>query len=134
MEHRKLPKNWMVNSRQTRLLYQRILELASIFPNDTVYDLYCGVGSISIFLARQAKQVIGIEYVESSVAAARNNAEHNGISNVSFLAGDMKDLLVNELFATRGAPDVVITDAPQGLSDPGNLRGATDSIRQLQSA
>jgi 23S rRNA (uracil1939-C5)-methyltransferase len=104
---------FQVNSHQTRLLYERILEFADLGPKDVAYDLYCGVGSISLFLASQAKKVIGIEYVESSIQSARQNALDNGLGNLEFFAGDMKDLLVPGIFETHGAPDVVVTDPPR---------------------
>jgi len=84
-----------------------------------VVDLYTGTGTIALFVARQAKHVVGIEYVEPAVVDARINAEVNGIQHVDFLAGDMKNLLTADLFARYGRPDVVITDPPRaGMDEP----------------
>ena len=77
------------------------------------YDLYTGTGTIANFVAKKAKQDVGVEYVEDAVIDAKNNSEFNGISNTLFYAGDMKDVL-NEAFITKhGKPDVIITDPPR---------------------
>jgi 23S rRNA (uracil1939-C5)-methyltransferase len=109
---------FQVNSRQTRLLYERILEFAGLAAAETVYDLYCGVGSISLFLAANARKVIGIEYVESSIQSARRNSQTNGLENLEFFSGDMKDLLTPAFFQEHGAPAVVVTDPPRAGMHP----------------
>jgi 23S rRNA (uracil1939-C5)-methyltransferase len=83
-----------------------------------VYDLYTGAGAIALFVARQARQVTGVEYVPEAVEDARRNAERNHISNVSFHAGDMKDILCAEFIQAHGAPDVVILDPPRAGIHP----------------
>jgi 23S rRNA (uracil1939-C5)-methyltransferase len=78
-----------------------------------VYDLYTGVGSIANFVARNAKSVIGIESVEAAIEDAKVNAGLNNITNTHFYAGDMKDVLNDELIAKHGKADVIITDPPR---------------------
>jgi 23S rRNA (uracil1939-C5)-methyltransferase len=107
------PSFFQTNSYQTLALYRKVRELAQLTGSEKVYDLYTGTGTIGLFLAPHAKEVIGIEYVEEAVADAAKNAERNGISNAKFFAGDMKDVLSSEFVATHGRPDVVITDPPR---------------------
>ena len=93
--------------------------MAGLTGNELVYDLYTGTGTIALFVARQARYVVGIEYVEAAVADAHVNAEVNGITNAAFFAGDMKLLLTDEFFTQHGRPDVVITDPPRaGMDEP----------------
>ena len=104
---------FQTNSRQALELYKLTRDFAGLTGEELVYDLYTGTGSIAQFVAARARQVIGVEYVEAAVEDARKNAERNGISNCSFFAGDMKDLLNDDFLATHGRPDVVITDPPR---------------------
>ena len=83
-----------------------------------IYDLYTGTGTIANFVARQARQVIGIEYVPEAIEDAKINSEINGISNTLFYAGDMKDILTDEFIAEHGRPDVIITDPPRAGMHP----------------
>ena len=78
-----------------------------------VYDLYTGTGTIANFVARQARQVIGIEYVPEAIEDAKVNSEINKIDNTLFFAGDMKDILTNDFIAEHGRPDIIITDPPR---------------------
>ena len=78
-----------------------------------VYDLYTGTGTIANFVARQARQVIGIEYVPEAIEDAKVNSSINGIQNTLFFAGDMKDILNDDFVAKYGRPDVIITDPPR---------------------
>ena len=78
-----------------------------------VYDLYTGTGTIANFVARQAREVIGIEYVPEAIEDAKVNSQLNGITNTKFFAGDMKDLLTEEFIAKHGRPDIIITDPPR---------------------
>ena len=96
--------------------------MAGLTGEELVYDLYTGTGTIALFVAKQARYVVGIEYVESAVADARQNAEVNGIGNASFHAGDMKNLLTEAFFAQHGHPDVVITDPPRAGMDEAVVR------------
>ncbi len=83
-----------------------------------VYDLYTGTGTIANFVARQAKQVIGIEYVPEAIEDAKVNSQINGITNTLFFAGDMKDILTDQFIAEHGRPDVIITDPPRAGMHP----------------
>lgn len=78
-----------------------------------VYDLYTGTGTIAQFVAKQARQVIGIEYVAEAIEDAKTNAALNGLSNTRFYAGDMKDILTPDFVAAHGRPDIIITDPPR---------------------
>lgn len=104
---------YQTNSPQAYRLYSYAAQFADIQPTDVVYDLYTGTGTIALFLARMCQRVVGIEYVEDSIIAARENAEKNGISNCEFFAGDMAKVLTPEFVAQHGQPDVVITDPPR---------------------
>ena len=83
-----------------------------------VYDLYTGTGTIANFVARQARQVIGIEYVPEAIEDAKINSEINGINNTLFYAGDMKDILTDDFIKEHGRPDVIITDPPRAGMHP----------------
>ena len=78
-----------------------------------VYDLYTGTGTIANFVARQARRVIGIEYVPEAIEDAKVNSQLNGITNTTFFAGDMKDILTEEFIGQHGRPDIIITDPPR---------------------
>lgn len=108
------PKSFFqTNAKQAYELYKVVRELAKINPTDLVYDLYTGTGTIANFIARSAKKVVGLEYVEEAIADAKINAELNGIENSTFFAGDMKDLLTEDFFVQHGKPNVIITDPPR---------------------
>ena len=83
-----------------------------------MYDLYTGTGTIAQFVAKGAKEVIGIEYVDAAIADAKLNAEANAIDNCTFFAGDMKKILSEEFVAQNGEPDVIITDPPRNGMEP----------------
>ena len=83
-----------------------------------VYDLYTGTGTIANFVAKKARQVIGIEYVPEAMEDAKINSEVNGITNTLFFAGDMKDILTDDFIAEHGRPDVIITDPPRAGMHP----------------
>ncbi|GAB3902118.1 23S rRNA (uracil(1939)-C(5))-methyltransferase RlmD [Larkinella knui] len=108
---------YQTNALQAFELYKITRDWAGLTGSERVYDLYTGTGTIGLFVARKARQVIGIEYVESAVEDARVNASINGIANATFLAGDMGALLTPALFNTYGQPDVVITDPPRAGMD-----------------
>lgn len=108
------PKSFFqTNSAQALNLYRITREFAQLTGQETVYDLYTGTGTIANFVAHQAKNVVGIEYVPEAIEDAVVNSTLNNINNTTFMAGDMKDLLTDELFAEHGAPDVIITDPPR---------------------
>lgn len=108
------PKSFFqTNSGQTLTLYRLAKDLAGLTGSETVYDLYTGTGTIAQFVASKAAKVVGIEYVKEAIDDARINASLNNIGNCVFYAGDMKDLLTEELFNREGRPDVIITDPPR---------------------
>lgn len=109
---------YQTNSAQAYNLYKRTRELAGLTGRETVYDLYTGTGTIANFVARQARQVVGIEYVPEAIEDAKVNSEINGIGNTVFYAGDMKDVLNEEFIRRHGHPDVVITDPPRAGMHP----------------
>lgn len=113
------PKSfYQTNTEQAYHLYSVVRELASINKDSLVYDLYTGTGTIANFVARQAKQVIGIEYVPEAIEDAKVNADLNKIENTLFYAGDMKDILNDDFIAHHGRPDVIITDPPRAGMHP----------------
>lgn len=108
------PKSfYQTNSEQAYNLYKITREFAGLTGNELVYDLYTGTGTIANFVSRQARQVIGIEYVPEAIEDAKVNAEINGIDNTLFFAGDMKDMLTQDFINEYGRPDVIITDPPR---------------------
>ena len=108
------PKSfYQTNSEQAYHLYKIARDFAGLTGNELVYDLYTGTGTIANFVSRQARQVIGIEYVPEAIEDAKVNAEINGIDNTLFFAGDMKDMLTQEFINEYGRPDVIITDPPR---------------------
>jgi 23S rRNA (uracil1939-C5)-methyltransferase len=109
---------YQTNSEQAYELYKITREFAQLKGNERVYDLYTGAGTIANFIARQVKEVIGIEYVPSAIEDAKINAQLNGITNTKFFAGDMKDVLTADFFKEHGPADVVITDPPRAGMHP----------------
>ncbi len=108
------PKSfYQTNSRQAYRLYSAVRDLARLDGSQLVYDLYTGTGTIANFVARQAKKVVGIEYVPEAIEDAKLNSEVNGIDNTLFYAGDMKDVLNADFIAEHGVPDVMIVDPPR---------------------
>ncbi len=108
------PKSfYQTNTEQAYELYKVARDFAGLTGEELVYDLYTGTGTIANFVARQARLVIGIEYVPEAIEDAKVNSEINGIANTLFYAGDMKDILNKEFIETHGRPDVIITDPPR---------------------
>ena len=108
------PKSfYQTNTEQAYELYKVARDFAGLTGDELVYDLYTGTGTIANFVARQAKQVIGIEYVPEAIEDAKVNSKINGIENTLFFAGDMKDILNDDFVSTYGKPDVIITDPPR---------------------
>jgi 23S rRNA (uracil1939-C5)-methyltransferase len=104
---------YQTNTEQAYELYKVARDFAALTGNELVYDLYTGTGTIANFVARQARQVIGIEYVPEAIEDAKVNSEINGIQNTLFYAGDMKDVLNDAFLREHGQPDVIITDPPR---------------------
>ncbi|MEM6843629.1 MAG: 23S rRNA (uracil(1939)-C(5))-methyltransferase RlmD [Bacteroidota bacterium] len=104
---------YQTNSRQAYQLYRITRDFAQLMGEEIVYDLYSGTGTIANFIASQAKRVVGIEYVTAATEDAKVNSQINNISNTSFFAGDMRELLNPDFLKQQGQPDVVITDPPR---------------------
>ncbi|WP_432711088.1 23S rRNA (uracil(1939)-C(5))-methyltransferase RlmD [Pedobacter sp.] len=104
---------YQTNSAQAHELYKITREFAGFKGDELVYDLYTGAGTIANFVARNVKQVVGIEYVPTAIEDAKFNSAMNNIDNTIFYAGDMKDILTADFIAEHGKPDVVITDPPR---------------------
>jgi len=108
------PKSfYQTNSKQAYELYKITREFADLKGDELVYDLYTGAGTIANFVAKSAREVVGVEYVPSAIEDAKINSEINGVHNTKFYAGDMKDVLTADFVAAHGRPDVVITDPPR---------------------
>lgn len=103
---------YQVNASQTAVLYQQILQLAKLQVHERVFDLYCGIGSITLCLSQVAHEVVGIESVPEAIADARLNAERNHIGNVTFHAGKVEALL-DDLYAEGAPADLVVLDPPR---------------------
>jgi 23S rRNA (uracil1939-C5)-methyltransferase len=113
------PKSFFqTNSAQALNLYKITRDFAGLTGKELVYDLYCGTGSISLFVARNAAKVFGIESVPQAIEDAKENAKNNGISNVEFTVGDMRFELNDTFVSKTGKPDVVITDPPRAGMHP----------------
>lgn len=108
------PKSfYQTNAKQAYELYKITRDFANLSTEDIVYDLYTGTGTIALFVAKEAKKVIGVEYVEAAIEDAKKNADFNKIENTQFYAGDMKDVLNDEFIKNNGQPDVIILDPPR---------------------
>ena len=108
------PKSfYQTNTEQAYELYKVARNFAALTGDELVYDLYTGTGTIANFVARQARQVVGIEYVPEAIEDAKVNAALNGLDNTLFDAGDMKDILTTGFIERHGKPDVIITDPPR---------------------
>lgn len=108
------PKSfYQTNTEQAYELYKVARQFAGLTGSELVYDLFTGTGTIANFVAHQARQVIGIEYVPEAIEDAKENARINGLDNTLFYAGDMKDILNRDFIDRHGRPDVIITDPPR---------------------
>ncbi|OYD41753.1 23S rRNA (uracil(1939)-C(5))-methyltransferase RlmD [Sphingobacterium cellulitidis] len=113
------PKSfYQTNSKQAYELYKITREFADLKGDELVYDLYTGAGTIANFVARSAREVIGVEYVPTAIEDAKINSQTNNIHNTKFYAGDMKDVLTKDFIQEHGKPDVVITDPPRAGMHP----------------
>ena len=108
------PKSFFqTNTKQARKIIQVTREFAELTGNEIVYDLYCGTGSIGIFVSEKAKKIIGVEMIAAAIEDAKENAALNNLSAAEFFAGDVIDICNDEFFAAHGRPDVIITDPPR---------------------
>ena len=121
---------YQVNPRQTARLYEKALEYADLNGNEIVWDLYCGIGTISLFLARQAKQVYGVEIVPQAIEDARRNAALNGITNAEFFVGAAEDVMPAKYQESNGTmhADVIVVDPPRKGCDQSLL----DTVADMQ--
>lgn len=108
------PKSFFqTNTKQAEQLYTITRDFAGLTGNEVVYDLYCGTGSIGIFLSKGAKKIIGVEVIEEAIIDARENAAINNITHAEFFTGDVIKICNDDFFAFHGRPDVIITDPPR---------------------
>ena len=104
---------YQTNSDQAYELYKIVREVSELSSSDIVYDLYTGTGTIALFIAKNAKKIVGIEAVPDAIIAAKENAINNKIKNVDFFVGDMKSVFNNDFIKANGNPDVIIADPPR---------------------
>ena len=108
------PKSFFqTNTEQAEKLYQVTRSFAELTGNEILYDLYCGTGSIGIFLSKQAKKIIGVESIGGAVQDAKENADLNNIMHAEFFEGDVINVCTDVFFAEHGKPDLIITDPPR---------------------
>jgi len=108
------PKSFFqTNTKQGEQLYKVTRDFAELSGSETVYDLYCGTGSIGIFVSKKAKKIIGVEMVAAAIEDAKENAALNGLTDMAFFAGDVIDVCNDNFFVAHGRPDVIITDPPR---------------------
>jgi 23S rRNA (uracil1939-C5)-methyltransferase len=108
------PKSFFqTNTRQAERLYRIARDFSELSGTETVYDLYCGTGSIGIFVSKMAKKIIGVEMIEDAIADAKENAALNNIHHAEFFAGDVIRVCDDAFFAVHGKPGVIITDPPR---------------------
>jgi 23S rRNA (uracil1939-C5)-methyltransferase len=118
--HFKIDANsfFQTNTHQAELLYEVAHNFADIQQGETIFDLYCGVGTLSLFLSDQAKQVVGIELEDAAVRNARENAAENEVENVAFVEGEMREVFNEEITNQYGQPDCLVTDPPRSGMHP----------------
>ena len=123
---------YQTNSKQAARLYKVAKDYVQLTGNEIVYDLYTGTGTIANYVARQAKKVVGVEYIQEAIEDAKINSKLNNITNTVFYAGDMKDILTDQFIAQNGQPNVIILDPPRAGVHPDViktiLRSAPDKI------
>ncbi|MGM0507341.1 MAG: 23S rRNA (uracil(1939)-C(5))-methyltransferase RlmD [Bacteroidota bacterium] len=116
---------FQTNSRQAVRLYDKVLDYVSREPCDHLFDLYCGVGTLTLYLSGQVREAVGIELVETAIHNANENAARNDVQNVRFVQGDMKDTFSESLLQETGRPDLIVTDPPRAGMHP-------DVVQQLK--
>ncbi len=102
-----------MNQYKQKKLYNIGVEAAKITKNDIIFDLYCGIGTISLFMAKYAKKVYGVEIVEQAIVDAKENAKINGIDNTEFIVGDTEKILDELINARKIVPDAIMVDPPR---------------------
>ena len=124
------PKSFFqTNTRQAENLYRIVREFADLKGSENVYDLYTGLGSIALYLAGQAGKVVGVEEIAAAIDDAGENAHLNGMDNVQFYAGDVKDILSEAFIQKHSKPDILVTDPPRAGMHPKVI----DILLQLES-
>jgi 23S rRNA (uracil1939-C5)-methyltransferase len=124
------PKSFFqTNSRQAKVLYDVVEEFAQFSGRENVYDLYTGLGSIAQYVAHRCQHVIGIEEMAPAIDDANENARLNGITNCTFYAGDVRDMLMTDFARKHGKPDIVITDPPRA----GMHQDVVNSLLKLEA-
>ncbi len=124
------PKSFFqTNTRQAEVLYNVAKDFAGLTGNEIVYDLYCGTGSIGIFLSKDAKKIIGVEMIEEAIIDAKANAQLNNLSGTAFFSGDVIEICNDDFFRLHGNPDVVIVDPPRA----GLHNKLIDKLLEIQS-
>ena len=119
---------FQTNTAQAERLYDVVKEFADIQEGEIIYDLYCGVGTLTIFLSDMAKKLVGIELEEVTIKNARKNAADNNIENIAFVEGDMKDVFTSDIADEHGEPDCLITDPPRAGMHP----DVVDRLKELK--
>jgi 23S rRNA (uracil1939-C5)-methyltransferase len=111
---------FQTNTRQAEQLYAQVMQLADLQPDQTVWDLYCGAGTISLFISQRVRRVIGFEAVSAAIADAQKNAARNRVENCEFVLSDLRDLERDSaaVLLKFGTPDVLIIDPPRGGMHP----------------
>lgn len=119
---------FQTNTKQAERLYDTVIDFAELDGNENVYDLYCGAGTISIYISEHVKQVVGFESVSSAVADAGNNCKLNHITNCRFVLGDLKDELrdTEKIITQYGKPDLIIIDPPRSGMHPKTVQAILD--------
>ena len=108
------PKSFFqTNTKQGEQLYKVARDFAELTGKETVYDLYCGTGSIGIFVSNKAKKIVGVEMMAAAIEDAKENAALNNLNTTAFFAGDVINVCNDDFFAEHGRPDVIITDPPR---------------------
>jgi 23S rRNA (uracil1939-C5)-methyltransferase len=108
------PKSFFqTNTKKAEQLYRIARDFAELTGKEIVYDLYCGTGSIGIFVSGKAKKIIGVEMIAAAIEDAKENATLNNLSAATFYAGDVIDICNDDFFTAHGRPDVIITDPPR---------------------
>jgi 23S rRNA (uracil1939-C5)-methyltransferase len=108
------PKSFFqTNTQQAEVLYNLVKDFAELKGDETIYDLYCGTGSIGIFLSKSVKKIIGVDVIEEAIKDAKENTELNHLTDTFFYAGDVIEICNDDFFKTHGQPDVVIIDPPR---------------------
>lgn len=108
------PKSFFqTNTKQAEVLYKVVREFADCNGDEVLYDLYCGTGSIGIFLSKNVGKIVGVETVEDAIADAKENAALNNLDNTSFFAGDVIKICNHDFFQKNGQPDIVVIDPPR---------------------